>query len=95
MSVQSGAHVLGLPEQPAVPAASNAYILPSADPTYTTPFATAGDESTPPPVSAVQIGAHVLGLPEQPAVPAASNANTWYSPPTYTTPFATAGDEPT
>ena len=93
-AVQSGAHVLGLPEQPVAPAASNAYILWSSDPTYTTPFATAGDEYTTSPVAAVQSGAHVLGLPEQPVAPAASNAYIlWSSDPTYTTPFATAGDE--
>ena len=46
VAVQSGAHVLGLPEQPVAPAASNAYTLWSADPTYTTPFTTAGDEPT-------------------------------------------------
>jgi hypothetical protein len=70
----NGAQVLGVPEQPVEPAASNAYKFPSREPTYTTPFATAGDESISRPVVAVHNGAQILGVPEQPVEPAASNA---------------------
>ena len=42
--------------------ASNAYTLESRDPTYTAPFATAGDEVTMSPVSAVHSSRPVLAL---------------------------------
>jgi len=74
-AVQSGVHVLGVPEQLVFPAASKAYSLSSSEPTYTTPLATAGEEETSPPVAAVQSGLHVLGEPEQLVLPAASNAS--------------------
>ena len=78
----NGEHDFGVPAQPVVPAASNAIKVwmycdvPSLqrEATYTTPFATAGDESTTAPVVAVHNGAHDFGVPEQPVVPAASNA---------------------
>ena len=53
-AVHNGVHVVGLPEQPVPPAASNAYNRPSSEPTYTTPFATAGDDSTKLPVGATK-----------------------------------------
>src|SRR5215467_12597609 len=86
VAVHNGLHVFGMPEQPVVPAASNAYSLLSFEPTYTTPFATIGDEPTTPPVVPVHNGLHVFGVPEQPVVPFASNAyNLWSSEPTNAT----------
>jgi hypothetical protein len=70
--VHSGAHVLALPEQFELPPASNAYSRPSSEPTYTTPFATAGEEFTAAPVAPVHKGSQEL--PEQLLSPAASNA---------------------
>ena len=55
--------------------ASKAYRLRSDDPTYTTPFATAGEESTLPPVPPLQKGEQVVGVLEQFVTPAASKAN--------------------
>src|SRR5438034_958585 len=73
-----------------------AYRLPSSDPTYTTPFATAGEESTELSVAPVHRGEHVVGDPEHPVAPAASKAYNLPSfDPTYTTPLATAGEERT
>ena len=76
VAVQSGEQTFGLPLQPVFPAASNAYSLPSSDPTYTTPPATVGDEYMWSPVLALQRGTQVLGLPLQPITPAASKAYT-------------------
>jgi hypothetical protein len=44
VAVHSGWQLLGTPEHFVVPAALNAYSVSSVDPTWTTPFATAGDE---------------------------------------------------
>ena len=88
-ALHNGAQNFGVPEQPVVPAASNAYNLSEA--TYTTPFATTGDELTSPLVP-VHNGTHDFGVPEHPVVPAASNAYR-KTELAYTTPFATAGDE--
>src|SRR5437763_494987 len=92
-----GWQTLGVPEQSMVPAAENAYRLPSPEPTYTTPFATAGEASIWLPVTMVlHRGWHTLGTPEHPVVPFAENAYSfWSRDPTYTTPFATAGEETT
>ena len=46
----------------------------SVDATYTSPFASAGDENTAGPAPAVQSGAHVVGVPEQRVTPVASKA---------------------
>jgi hypothetical protein len=92
-AVHSGVHVVGVPEHPVVPAASNAYsVLPAA--MYTTPPVTAGEFCPPRPTGALHNGAQVFGVPEQFVVPSASNA---YRLPsldaTYTTSFTTAGDD--
>src|SRR5947207_756598 len=90
-----GWQTLGAPEQSMVPAAENAYSLPSPEPTYTTPLATAGEDSMASPVGAVHTGPHTWGAPEQLVMPVAENAYSASSTdPTYTTPLATAGEEP-
>src|SRR6266511_3753079 len=70
--------------------AGKAYRLPSVAATYTTPFATAGEERMRVPVLPCQSG-------EQMAAPEPQEAGKAYrlvsSDPTYTTPFATAGDD--
>src|SRR5262249_29989516 len=63
--VHSGLHRL-VPQ----PAASNAYSVPSSEPTYRTPSPTVGVDSIEPPVAPVHTGLHVF-LPH----PLASNAN--------------------
>src|ERR1700694_383380 len=66
-AVHNGTHVLvAPPEQPVFPAASNAYSLSSAEPMYTTPLTTAGDDRSmlsEPPLVAAHNGAHLFGLP--------------------------------
>src|SRR6266511_2893291 len=70
--------------------AGKAYRLPSVAATYTTPFATAGEERMRVPVVPCHSG-------EQVAFPVPQEAGKAYrlvsSDPTYTTPFATAGDD--
>ncbi len=63
---------------------SSAYTLPFRDPTYTTPFATVGEELTNPPVAKDQSSAPVAAFSAY-RLPSRD--------PTYTTPFATAGEE--
>ena len=76
-ALHSGVHDLGVPEQFVTPAASNAHSLPSRScgpesrvATYTTPLATAGEEtmSVASPLSSMiplHSGAHTLGEPGQ------------------------------
>ena len=75
--VQSGWQSFGVPAQPVDPAASNTYSRSNpvgrSVPTYTTPFATAGEPSDPP-IPARQSGLHSFGVPAQPVAPRASNA---------------------
>ena len=84
--VQRGAQVFGTPEQFVTPAASNAYRA-LKPPMYTTPLATAGDDSRTPAL-AVHSGAHAFGpraepdvggAGAQPFAPAASNAYSFSS----------------
>src|SRR6266545_4272814 len=70
----TGWHTFGAPEQLVVPAASKAYSTLSRDGTYSTPFATAGEDWMSSPVDPVHRGWHTFGLPEQLVVPAASKA---------------------
>src|SRR5207244_12932709 len=87
-----GAQCAGTPPQPVTPAASKAYRRWSSDPTYTTPFATAGDELRDRPAGPVHSGWHVFGVPPQFVLPAALNAERFPScEPAYTTPFVTTG----
>jgi len=66
----------------------------SPEPTYTTPFAIAGEEKIDPAVAPVHKGLHVFGEPEHPVVPVALKASRRPSlEPMYTTPLTTAGDE--
>ena len=53
VAVHRGEHATTPDEQFVLASASNAYSLPSSEPTYTTPLTTAGDENTSPPVAAV------------------------------------------
>jgi hypothetical protein len=48
--------------------------LASDEPTYTAPWATAGEDWMGPPVAAVHSGAQVVGLPLQLVTPSASKA---------------------
>jgi hypothetical protein len=72
----------------------NAYKRPSSEPTYTTPFATVGEDVTDAPVVATHDGAQgTVGAHTQRF---ASNAYSRPSPdPTYTMPFTTVGDDAT
>lgn len=70
----NGLHAIGVPEQPAAPAASKAYNEWSADPTNTVGPVTAGEELIAPPVVAVHSGAQTLGVPEHPDTPASLTA---------------------
>ena len=75
----------GCPSTSAFPRRRTPRKVPPDEPTYTTPCATAGDDSTSLPIGAVHIGRHVFGVPEQFVVPVASNAYNLSSPePTYT-----------
>ena len=75
VAVHTGLHVVGAPEQPLEPAASNANSCASWVATNTRPPETAGEAVTGPPRSPdVQSGAHVFGVPEHPTAPVASNA---------------------
>src|SRR5271167_2697955 len=64
--------------------AFRAYKLPSSDPTYTTPLATAGEESIASPVAYFHCNALVLAFKAYTLLS---------SDPIYTTPLATAGEE--
>jgi hypothetical protein len=69
--------------------AGKAYMLPSIEPTYTTPFATAGDEMMPPLVPPCHRGRQLARHDAGKAYRVPLDA------PTYITPFATAGEEST
>jgi hypothetical protein len=73
-AVHRGAHVLGVPEHPEDPVASNAARVPVLPITYTRPDTTVGEVGTGEPIGAVHRGTQVVGVPEHPVDPAASNA---------------------